>query len=101
MKTIVGAVAAALLTLGLLAAAPVAPASADTPGYVSRVEFGKARTGWAINRVDRLFDTVGRVVSQGGGWMTRDYRAFGGRTASLTYEMTNGVWRMRYKYLSS
>lgn len=32
MKTIAGAVAAALLTLGLLAAAPVAPASADTRG---------------------------------------------------------------------
>lgn len=69
----------AALVLGGSAVA-AAPASADTPGCVSRTEYGRvdnpvndsARTQ---RMVQRLFDTSGVQIARGGGEKTVTYKA--------------------------
>jgi len=52
---------AAVLAASTLAVAP--PASADTPGCVTRSEFASVKVGMRKSRVHRVFDTAGRRVS--------------------------------------
>jgi hypothetical protein len=62
-----GATAAAIHTLALgVLLTVVAPASADTPGCVTRAEYRQVQTlprgEWTMARVARLFDTAGEPL---------------------------------------
>lgn len=66
-----------LVAAGLFALTPMAPASADTPGCVTRAEFQRVDRGMLNRRVHRIFDTDGRLSSSsrgGGGDSWREYR---------------------------
>jgi len=72
MKTVlVGLAAAAALATPLAVAAP---ANADTPGCVSRVEFRQVHQGMTKARVQSIFDTKGFFVTGGGGGYVKGYK---------------------------
>ena len=48
-------------------------ATADTPGCITRAEFGKVELGMAKTRVHRIFDTSGVQISQSGNFEHRAY----------------------------
>ena len=50
------------------------PASADTPGCVTKREFRGVEKGWSIERVHRRFDTAGRLEFVSGAYKSREYR---------------------------
>lgn len=56
-KVIIGLAIATILVGGA-----AGPASADTPGCVTRAEFRKASKGMKMTRVHDIFDTRGRRV---------------------------------------
>jgi hypothetical protein len=66
------------LAAAIIVAAPsavVSPAEAGTPGCVTKREFRAVKKGWHRDRVHNRFDASGRIVSQGGGYVTREYRS--------------------------
>ena len=96
-----------LATGALVLAAPVlasAPAHADTPGCVSRTEFGAVQEGWRSSRVVEVFDTRGTQVSyRPGGTLehqTRRYDACPGFLGLITVDFARtagGTWRVTDK----
>jgi hypothetical protein len=68
----------AALALGSTVVA-ITPASADTPGCVSKAEFRKVHKGMTRQRVQRIFDTKGHQVYtwwiSGDHYSGREYRA--------------------------
>ncbi|MBY9073639.1 hypothetical protein K1X13_02275 [Nocardioides sp. WL0053] len=94
----------AILATAALAAAPVlvvaAPASADTPGCVTKTEFKKVREGWSIKRVHNTFDTAGKQSMFMSGYQSREYKACVKPSWSIImvdYEKKAGVWRVSSK----
>ena len=71
MKTLLVGIAAAALAAPLLVAAP---ASADTPGCVSRAEYRQVHSGMTKAWVRSIFDTKGFFVSGGGGGYVVGYK---------------------------
>ena len=71
-------IAAATLALVGVPLVGVGPASADTPGCVSKAEYKKATHGMQKAKVHRIFDTSGRQSStyniSGTHYETRDYK---------------------------
>ena len=85
-------------SFGVVAIAP--PASADTPGCVTVREYRRVQDGMTLRRVDSIFDTFGRLESQGGGYMSREYNPCAGDRYSyvyVSYAYYNGAWRVYYK----
>ena len=72
MRTFFVAVAAALAVVVPLMSS--APASAGTPGCVTKKEFRGVHKGWSIERVHRRFDTAGRLEFVSGSYKSREYR---------------------------
>lgn len=100
---IVGTAAATGLVVAPLTVA--APAQADTPKCVSKPEFSKVKKGWAISRVQKVFDISGKQTYYMGASpyypasQSRDYNAcsqYG--TVSIDYEKKSGVWKVTQKY---
>jgi len=97
--------AAALAAGTALAPALAAPAQADTPGCVSKAEYGKVRTGWSLARVHRLFDTAGSQIDYHPGSpgfpasQSRQYRGCPAYSqVQVVYDKRNGVWRVTQRY---
>lgn len=86
-------------SFGVVATAP--SASADTPGCVTVREYRSVYDGMPLRRVDYIFDTFGELVSQGGGYMRREYRPCAGDRyysyVDVYYRYYNGTWRVYYK----
>jgi hypothetical protein len=57
----------------IIAGLAVTPAAGDTPGCVTRQEFGQVRTGLTKAAVDALFDAAGRFGAGGAGGYSRVY----------------------------
>lgn len=90
------ALVAALTTAGLVTTST--PASADTPGCVTKRELNKVGdTNYSKRRIHRIFDTRGRLYEDegGDGLIVREYRGCGGAVdqAWVVYERRNGTWR--------
>ncbi len=91
--------------LGLTVILPTA-AQADTPGCVTRSEFGRATHGMKIDRVHNIFDTNGSQASSGQDpstgtkWQERWYQACGSglvRFAEVRYVKRSGTWQVSRK----
>jgi hypothetical protein len=69
----------ALLAAVAMTAIPAPPASADTPGCVTRAEFHHVAKGMTKERVRRIFDTTGKrqelVTDRGFAAEIRTYHA--------------------------
>ena len=91
------------VVIGALILSPLAvaaPASADTPGCVSKAEFRKVKKHWAIGRVHRVFDTKGKQTFYTTGYQSREYKTCKNPKysfVSVTYEKDDGVWRVTSK----
>jgi len=102
IKQVVVAAALAASTLGF---APTA--SADSPGCVSRSEFGSVRLGMTKPRVHGVFDTAGRRVSiatSSTGRFFGEIRMYRrcSRGSSFAVSWTKrpgGVWKMDAKWV--
>lgn len=103
MRTTLAAIAAsvALIATPILTAAP---AQADTPGCVSRNEFGLVKKGWTKARVHRLFDTSGQQYyysSAQYGFPAEQWREYDGcpeySWIDVDYVKRNGVWYVTSK----
>ena len=68
-----------------------APASADTPGCVSKSEYRTVKKGWTKTRVHRLFDTRGKQSISYPPYEDREYKA-----CTVTYG-THGTVSVEYK----
>jgi hypothetical protein len=57
----------ALMTAGavLVSLAPAGPAQADTPGCVTKAEFGRVHNGMPKKKVHRIFDARGSLTGLG------------------------------------
>ncbi len=91
--------------LGLTVVLPSA-AEADTPGCVTRSEFGRATHGMKIDRVHNIFDTKGSQAgsgqdpSTGTKWQDRWYQKCGGsvvRFAKVHYVKRSWTWQVSRK----
>jgi hypothetical protein len=71
-------VVATLLAVLAIAAEP-GTASADTPGCVSRYEFGRVTKGMTMTRVHQIFDTPGKLTGLGAPNELRYYKTCTGR----------------------
>jgi hypothetical protein len=91
--------AASAATAALLLAAPVAPASADTKGCVSKTEYKKVRDGWTISRVSNVFDTKGSQTFSGYGYQSREYKACTSAYGfvNVDFQKKNGTWKVESK----
>jgi hypothetical protein len=72
-----GAAVNGIVTTLAFATAPLLiapPASADSPGCVTRSEFRAVRNGWNLHRVHNKFDTSGRLEFASGAYKSREYR---------------------------
>jgi hypothetical protein len=95
---------AVALAPGIIVAAP---AVADTPGCVTKAEFGAVAKGWSMKRVHNKFDTRGKQTWYMSGSkyfpaeQSREYRACVHPTWSsvnVDYAKKSGVWRVTSKY---
>lgn len=89
------ALAAALIAAATLLA-PF-PATADTPGCVTRGEFRAVDNGWTKARVHRRFDTDGWFHNRVARIVTRRYLACESAPVDsyfVMYRKRGGVWRV-------
>jgi hypothetical protein len=103
MKKIIAALMLAAVTVGPVVTAPAAEAG-NTPGCVTRQEFGLVTTGKTLLWVEARFDTHGRLESQGYGYKTKSYRAcYEDRWArfEVTYRHYRAAWRLEFKRYDS
>lgn len=77
----------------LIVIGPVATASADTPGCVTKREFRSVHRGATKLRVRRVFDTAGRQSSWfnigGDVYETREYKTCGSRYGLVSIDYVN------------
>lgn len=101
-KTVSSLVSGSVLAAAL-AVAPVmvqAPASAATPGCVTKAEFHKVTHGMSRKRVKRIFGTDGKQSFFFTGYQSRDYKTCVDpkwSEVSVDYKKRHGVWRVYSK----
>jgi hypothetical protein len=100
-KVIIGLAIATILVGGA-----AGPASADTPGCVTRAEFRKASKGMKMTRVHDIFDTRGRRVDYlpgDNGFPAEQVRVYRPCNPNVTQinagyrKRSAGVWRLAFK----
>jgi hypothetical protein len=83
MRTfLTGLASAAIMATGIVATAP--PASAETRGCVTQVEYRKISKFDSIARTHRIFDTRGELAAQGYGRQSRTYNVCGSDYGQVT-----------------
>ena len=104
-KLLTTALAAAfgLLPTAVVIATASAPAEARE-GCVTRNEFKRTKDNWTLLKTEAVYDTHGRVESQGEGWRDKSYPACWGSDdarVSVTYLHHHDAWRVTYKWYTN